>query len=232
MATEPDEVLEIGRERVRLTQGWQRIRDRVALMPTGVRFAGASLVVVVAIVVALALTRDPGPHGKMQPARVASPPSVDQHISMIREMAVEPGRLPSYIRSTAIPGECELERAGHGPAQRVIASVIRREFAGYRVRDTASTLDQLGAICSVVVRAFDRRGAVLVVDVVAPDRSARPAPHRARVESSTVGTTTVSVAVARPVPGWTVRVGVVGPAAALPSAGTLRALADDPALRW
>jgi hypothetical protein len=231
VATEPDEVLEIGRERLRLTQRWQRIRDRVALVPIGVRVAGAS-VVVVSVGVALVLMSDPAQSPEPLSARVASLPVGDQHISMIGAMAAEPGPLPSYIRSTGTPGECELVRIGHRPPQEEIVSAVRRVFADYRVRDVAATLDQLGAICTVIVRAIDRQGSVLVVDVVAPDYSARPTVHKARIESSTNGTTTVSVAVARPGRGWTVRVGAVGLASELPSAARLRALADNPALRW
>jgi hypothetical protein len=230
VATEPDEVLEIGRERLRVTQRWQRIRDRVALVPTVVRFAGA-LILVVSIAVALVLMSDPAQSPEPLSARAAPLPVGDQHISMIGAMAAEPGPLPSYIRSTGTPGECELVGIGHRPPQEEIVSAVRQVFADYRVHDVAATLDQLGAICTVVVRAVDRQGSVLVVDVVAPDYSARRA-QRARVESSTNGATTVSVAVARPGRGWTVRVGAVGPASELPSAARLRALADNPALRW
>jgi hypothetical protein len=230
VATEPDEVLEIGRERLRLTRRWQRIRDRVALVPVGVRFAGAS-VVVVSIGVALVLMSGSAQSPQPQSARIAPLPVGDQHISVIGAMADEPGPLPTYIRATGTPGNCELVGVGHRPPQRAIVSAMRRAFADYRVRDVGATLDQLGAICTVVVRAIDRQGSVLVVDVVAPDYTRR-AVRKARVESSTNGTTTVSVAVARPGPGWTVRVGAVGLASELPSDAKLRALADNPALRW
>ena len=117
------------------------------------------------------------------------------------------------------------------PESRLVAAV-RRALPTYAVRDVARTLDQFTGMCTLQLRAADRHGSTLVVDIASPAHVTKNLFDQTTVASRTDGDAVVSIVSNLTRAGWTVTFGAVGPVADQPSSAVLLALAQDAALLW
>lgn len=214
MAQADDELLEFGR---RPLPGWLTRGVLAAVVLTGV------------IGVALGMTAGHRPPAASQ--HHAAPAHDDPTYVRLLAAAQLNKPLTSYVRPDATLAGCRLVPVGSRPDE-TIAARLRATLPGYRIHDSARTLNQLTALCELQFRARDAGGTVLLVSVAAPERrSARDYVHL-EITGSPAGQRVVSSASALTPTGWSVTVGAVGPVADEPSIALLVRLAQDPDLRW
>lgn len=196
--------------------------------------AVASAGVAIAVILAMTVPSD-APQAARTPAALAPPSATpvaqtDEHLGLVQHLAFQSGSLPVWIRESGAAGACPPIGRGISP-RRQISGVVHRVMPQFRVADIGYTIDPYGALCSLQLRARDGSGATLVVSVTgAPG----PVPRHGRLITSVVPhgyMSTEYVFVVTP-KRWQVTVGAVGPTNSLPFTRTLRAIAQDPAMRW
>jgi hypothetical protein len=214
---------------------------RPAFLPSWIRKAPNAIWLALAfgcvlVTVASAMLSGTGSRPVERTSATAAPPSssvhaaADTHLDLVRYLALHPGPLTIYIRATGAAGQCPLVEPGTSPQHRIEAA-LRRVLPGFRITDVGYTLDPFSALCVLQVRAHDRAGRILVIDVV--KRGGAAATGDEVVESAiSDGFTETDYAFAMTHGGWAVTVGSIGPAGRQPSIKYLRDLAQDPATRW
>jgi hypothetical protein len=152
-------------------------------------------------------------------------------IARIRDLALRPGPLSTYIRATT-SGGCVPPKPGISPQQR-ITTAVDGTVSSYRVTDVGFTVEATDTLCALQVRARDDGGGVLVVDVVAPTtRSSDTTNGHIVFGSHTDRLTTIEYASGVMPGGWQVTVGAVGSASQLPRTERLIDLVENPATHW
>lgn len=229
-ADEHDDVVDVGRDR-RLAVLWNGLVRRVDRVPRALRWAAAA-VAVAGLALGLAGTqpsvrRDTISGGVLAPA----PRFAGAAPELVIGLAQDSRPLVNYVRSDSAPGSCALVPVGSMP-QRRLESAVRAAFPDYTILDAGRTLDQFTALCTMQLRARDKSGTTLVVQIVAAQQGDRSEFAHLSVASNTDGVTTVSVATDITSDGWTVTAGSIGPAGDQPSSATLMQLAQDPTLIW
>ena len=151
--------------------------------------------------------------------------------SVIIAKALNTAPLIDYTRSTAHPGECVVVPPNASPT-RALAAAAHRALPGFRLRDLGRTLDQSTGLCALDLRADDRNGWALIIEVVPPSRAKNHPFAAMNIEVTSDGTTASSVASTRTRDGWSITVAAVGPIADQPSSAAMVALTQDASLRW
>ncbi len=213
MVQAPDEVLEFGR------------RPLPRWLTVAVLVLGA-----VGAVIALTVTSQ---HGmpRRPAADAVAPNTRDQLIDGIVAEATLGNPLVSYVRPDATKGACRVVPVGSDP-ERTLDARLRDTLPGFRLRDAGRTLDQSTALCALQVRAEDRAGTIVLLEVAAPHGAGPHDYTQVVVTATSYGDQVVSAATARTPAGWSITVGSVGPIADQPSSALLTRLAQDPLLRW
>lgn len=228
-AAEPDDVLDFGAHRS--PPRWmERVSARVP-HPRTLRWlspvlAGALLAGYLVLTDAGGPGRHPGTDRSATPVVAA-----DLADSTVLLIARQRGSLPDYVRPTAARGACAVAPAGSQPVQRITRR-LRATLAGFTPRAVGRILDQSTALCAVQLRATDRAGTVVVVQVTAPQHRSPVEFTTLRIGVSTVGGATLCVATALTPAGWSVTVGSLGRPGDQPSSALLVGLAQDPLLLW
>lgn len=166
------------------------------------------------------------PSSRGQTAPSSAQESID-HIAMIAG-----SRMDSAVIVTGVGGvPCNAVPVDAAPQQQAVAA-LRSVLPGYRSLDYSRTLDQSGGMCSLLVRARDSDGTVIVLETVAPGASAVSATQRLETRSGNTDTVTSEYAHFTNASGWSVIAGASGRAAGLPRPAMLATVARDPRLRW
>jgi hypothetical protein len=175
--------------------------------------------------------RSAAPSATTVSSRSVASTAAEAAIARVRDLALTPGPLSSYIRATT-GGGCVPAKPGVSPQQR-ITTAVDRTVSSYRVTDVGFVLEATDALCAMQVRARDGGADVLVVDVVAARAQSSDATGGHIVFGShTDRLSTVEYASRVTRGGWQVTVGAVGSASQLPGIERLINLVDDPATRW
>jgi hypothetical protein len=151
--------------------------------------------------------------------------------AVIIAKALNAAPLMDYTRSTAHPGECVVVPPDASPTQ-ALAAAAHRALPEFRIRDLGRTLDQSTGLCALDLRADDRTGSALIIEVVPPSRAKNHPFAAINVEVTSDGTTASSIASTRTRDGWSITVAAVGPIAHQPSSAAMVALTEDASLRW
>jgi hypothetical protein len=218
------EVLEVGSSRARwLTWLTNPSREHSRLY----RGLGVGVALAAGLVVGLAThtnaTREVPPSKPYDISRIS--------MTAVRALANQHGAPVNYVRETSAAGACRIVAVGRSP-KRVISAAVRKAFPGYAYKDSAMTLDEFTALCSIEVRATYGR-AVLLVRIASPTIHTRRAAYtQLETGIETDGDVTTKYALALNPAGWTVLVGATGPIARLPRAEDLMRFAQDPSLTW
>ncbi len=191
---------------------------------------------------AVARSSNPGPEQRITSAgptvhnrgEIAAPaPSARQStLDTVRALARRAGPASELIREAAASGGCVLVPVGQSPA-RAIQHAVRSLLPAFTVTTTARTLDQFTGLCSLDLRSPRVAGAVLVVSVSSPARSARASFDHVSTGFETTGSGTATkyvLTVKRD--GWRVLVGATGSTAGLPAVEDLLTLAGRRGLTW
>jgi hypothetical protein len=229
-ADEHDDIVDVGRDR-RVAVLWNGVLRRLDRIPRVVRWTAAA-VAVAGLAVGLAATpprahRDGTSGGSLGSGDAFSGGAPE----MVLGLAQDSRPLVNYVRSDSAPGSCALVPIGSMP-QRRLEAAVHAALPDFLIRDVGRTLDQFTALCTLQLRARDKTGTTLIVQVAAAQQGARNDFAHLVVASRTNGVTTVSVATDITTEGWTVTVGTLGPDGDEPSSATLMQLAQDPSLLW
>jgi hypothetical protein len=211
----------------------QRLTERVRALPAAVRFSVPALLVLGIAVGQLSFGREAPepPAASSSAAEPATRGSAFAGSSLLIAKALQRAPLTDFTRPTADPGACALVRPGSSPTRSAVAAV-RRALPGYRIRDSARTLDQSTGLCALDVRASDGRGSTLILEIIAPLRAVKHPFAAVNVGFTSDGTTSTSVASTVAVDGWSITAATVGPISDQPAVAAMLSLTQDPALRW
>jgi hypothetical protein len=152
---------------------------------------------------------------------------VTQDEALDRLVDIAGSVVPLIDNSAVGTSSCAQAPPSLGPA-RTVTRAIAAHLPGFSVFDAAATLNTRAQLCGLDVRADDRRGATLVVMVLAPPYGVGAAQFEA--VRQTGRTTAVEVQVRAG--DWQVAVGWVGPNGQWPPPSVLRSVASDSRLRW
>ena len=223
MSEVSDELLDVGHERSRLPR-------RLAFLTSRRVQLGAGAIALAAAVALVALPRPDSSATRSSNGRSAPVPSA---FATLAAQASYPGRLTDYVRAFSGPGKCTVGNTPNPPQVSIMAAL--RGFAPrFGLLDVGRTFDEFAGLCSVQVRARDRAGTTVVINIASPVTP--PAPpftsDLLREASRDDGAVRAEYVQLVEAVGWSVTIGATGPASDQLFFDDMERLARDPSLLW